>query len=89
MRRRNVLQATAALMALQGSRWASLATRAAAATAVGRVRPGMTGWPTEDDWASLNQAVDGRLSPSPCLTSRTRRCTSWSPIRSTCAISQP
>jgi len=30
---------------------------------VSRVRPGSPGWPTDTDWASLNQAVGGRLSP--------------------------
>src|SRR5215470_10370643 len=30
---------------------------------VSRVRPGMPGWPTEADWASLKEAVGGRLSP--------------------------
>ena len=30
---------------------------------VSRVRPGTPGWPTDTDWASLNQAVSGRLSP--------------------------
>ncbi len=35
------------------------------ATAIGKswVKPGMPGWPTDADWASLNQAVGGRLSP--------------------------
>jgi FAD/FMN-containing dehydrogenase len=32
---------------------------------VSRVRPGMPGWPTEADWASLKEAVGGRLSPVP------------------------
>ena len=27
------------------------------------MRPGLPGWPSEADWASLNQAVGGRLSP--------------------------
>jgi FAD/FMN-containing dehydrogenase len=34
----------------------------AKAAAVSRVRPGMPGWPSEADWAGLNQAVGGRLS---------------------------
>jgi FAD/FMN-containing dehydrogenase len=35
------------------------------ATAVGKswVKPGMPGWPTDSDWASLNRALGGRLSP--------------------------
>jgi FAD/FMN-containing dehydrogenase len=35
----------------------------AGAAAVSRVRPGMPGWPTDADWASLKQAVGGRFSP--------------------------
>jgi hypothetical protein len=35
----------------------------ARAAAVSRVRPGMPGWPTNADWASLNRAVGGRLAP--------------------------
>ena len=33
----------------------------AGAAAASRVRPGMPGWPTEADWASLRQATSGRL----------------------------
>jgi FAD/FMN-containing dehydrogenase len=35
----------------------------ARAATVSRVRRGIPGWPTDADWASLNQAVGGRLSP--------------------------
>ena len=50
-----------------GSGLASLAAAAlpvprAAAATVGRVRPGMPGWPTEADWSALNQATNGRLA---------------------------
>jgi hypothetical protein len=31
------------------------------AAAISRVRPGMPGWPTEADWAALNQATNARL----------------------------
>jgi FAD/FMN-containing dehydrogenase len=30
---------------------------------VSRVRPGMPGWPSRADWAALNDAMNGRLSP--------------------------
>lgn len=30
---------------------------------ISRARPGMPGWPTDADWASLKGAVSGRLSP--------------------------
>ena len=30
---------------------------------ISRVRPGMRGWPADADWAALNQATNGRLSP--------------------------
>lgn len=33
------------------------------ASPAARVRPGQAGWPTEADWAGLNSAVGGRLSP--------------------------
>jgi len=35
----------------------------ARAAAISRVRPGMPGWPAAADWAALNQATNGRLSP--------------------------
>jgi FAD/FMN-containing dehydrogenase len=41
---------------------ASSAFAAAHAPAVQRVRPGMPGWPTETEWAALNDATNGRLS---------------------------
>src|SRR5215475_13291402 len=46
---------------------ASLATsalplRRLRAAQISRVRPGTEGWPTEADWAGLNQAANGRLS---------------------------
>ncbi len=42
---------------------AALQAGSAKAAAIGRVRPGMPGWPADSDWASLKQAVGGRLSP--------------------------
>jgi len=41
---------------------ASLAGVAQAQTFT-RTRPGMPGWPTDADWASLRQMVEGRLAP--------------------------
>jgi FAD/FMN-containing dehydrogenase len=35
----------------------------AKAAVISRVRPGMSGWPTAAEWAALNQATNGRLSP--------------------------
>jgi FAD/FMN-containing dehydrogenase len=63
MRRRSVLSGTAAIIALQAALPPRLQAQATAANVVGRVRPGMPGWPGEADWAALNQAVGGRLSP--------------------------
>ncbi|HXQ12875.1 MAG TPA: FAD-binding oxidoreductase [Caulobacteraceae bacterium] len=37
--------------------------RAAAEAAAARVRPGQPGWPADADWAVLNQATNGHLSP--------------------------
>jgi FAD/FMN-containing dehydrogenase len=34
-----------------------------ARAATERVRPGMTGWPTDTDWADLKRATGGRLAP--------------------------
>jgi FAD/FMN-containing dehydrogenase len=56
MKRRHFLGAGLSLAAASG-----LPARAAAAA--GRVRPGMAGWPTDAEWASLGQAVGGRLAP--------------------------
>jgi FAD/FMN-containing dehydrogenase len=36
---------------------------ARAAPAASRVRPGMAGWPSDQDWAALKEAVGGRLEP--------------------------
>jgi FAD/FMN-containing dehydrogenase len=41
---------------------AALPLEVAEAAAVARVRPGQPGWPGEADWASLSQAVGGRLA---------------------------
>lgn len=38
---------------------------AAPARAIARARPGAPGWPSDADWAGLNRAVGGRLSPVP------------------------
>jgi len=58
MNRRHLLNAGLALAAA-----AALPARRAFAAALRRVRPGTPGWPTDADWAALNQAVGGRLSP--------------------------
>ena len=58
MKRRDLLGAG---LALAGA--AAMPLAPARATAAGRVRPGAPGWPTEADWAALNQATGGRLSP--------------------------
>ena len=63
MRRRSLLSGTAAIIALQAAPPARLRAQAATTNVVGRVRPGMPGWPSQADWAGLNQAVGGRLSP--------------------------
>jgi hypothetical protein len=61
MRRRSVLKHLAAALAVPTdlTRW--FAAPAAAATAFSRLRPGMPDWPTEAEWASLKEAVGGRL----------------------------
>jgi FAD/FMN-containing dehydrogenase len=58
MRRRDVVAGMAAAPAA-----AALGGGAQAATVRRRVRPGKPGWPTDADWARLNETVDGRLSP--------------------------
>jgi FAD/FMN-containing dehydrogenase len=58
MKRRHLL---AAAVALAGA--AALPARPASAAGAGRVRPGAPGWPTDADWAGLNQAAGGRLAP--------------------------
>ncbi len=58
MNRRSVLGAG---LAFGGA--AALPGAPAWAADVGRVRPGLPGWPTEADWSSLGRVVDGRLSP--------------------------
>ncbi|HLZ84307.1 MAG TPA: FAD-binding oxidoreductase [Caulobacteraceae bacterium] len=58
MKRRDLLGAG---LALAGA--AAMPAIPAWAAAPGRVRPGMPGWPTDADWAALNRATDGRLSP--------------------------
>src|SRR5580658_3754680 len=58
MKRRSFLRNTLALGCA-----ASLPFSLAKAAAVSRVRPGMPGWPSDADWAGLNAAVGGRLSP--------------------------
>jgi hypothetical protein len=63
MRRRSVLSATAAIIALQAALPQRLRAQSAAANVAGRVRPGMPGWPNQADWAGLNRSVEGRLSP--------------------------
>ena len=58
MKRRQFLGASLALTAA-----ATLRVSPARGAPVSRVRPGMPGWPTAADWAALNQAANGRLSP--------------------------
>jgi len=58
MKRRHLLGAGLALAAAT-----ALPLPPARAAAVGRIRPGMPGWPSDADWAALNQATGGRLSP--------------------------
>ncbi len=58
MNRRHLLGASVSLTAA-----AALRARPAAASVTGRVRPGVPGWPADADWAQLNQAAGGRLSP--------------------------
>ncbi len=61
--RRSVLLGTAAIIALQTAPPPRLRAQATAAKVVSRVRPGTPGWPSQADWAGLNQSVGGRLSP--------------------------
>jgi FAD/FMN-containing dehydrogenase len=63
MLRRTVLKAMATLIASQTALLPRYKAEAATANVVSRVRPGMQGWPSEADWAALNQAVGGGLSP--------------------------
>ena len=58
MKRRHFLRAGIALAAAS-----SHGVPSARAARTSYVRPGMPGWPTDADWASLNQAVGGRLLP--------------------------
>src|SRR5262249_16930429 len=58
MKRRQFLGAGLAMAA--GS---TLRVPLARSAPVNRVRPGMPGWPTEADWATLKQAANGRVSP--------------------------
>jgi FAD/FMN-containing dehydrogenase len=58
MKRRQLLHAGLALAASS-----ALPPPPAWGAAMSRARPGAAGWPSEADWATLNRAVDGRLSP--------------------------
>ena len=58
MNRRHLLAASASLAAASFLR-PSLAN----AAAMGRVRPGQPGWPSDADWADLGRAIGGRLAP--------------------------
>jgi hypothetical protein len=58
MKRRDLLGAGAAMAAA-----AVLRAAPAATVAPSWARPGMPGWPSADEWAALNRAVGGRLSP--------------------------
>jgi FAD/FMN-containing dehydrogenase len=57
MKRRHFLGAGLALAA-----GCALRVPLAKSVAQSRVRPGTGGWPSESDWAALNQATNGRLS---------------------------
>ena len=59
MRRRDFLSAS---LALAGSTMLRI-PGARPASAMGRITPGAPGWPSDGDWATLKQAVGGRLSP--------------------------
>jgi FAD/FMN-containing dehydrogenase len=58
MKRRHFLRAGIALAAVPAR-----GVPSARAARTSHVRPGLPGWPTDADWARLNQAVGGRLSP--------------------------
>jgi FAD/FMN-containing dehydrogenase len=58
MKRRELLGVGLALAAAS-----ALGVPAARAASRTRVRPGVPGWPVEVDWASLKDAVGGRLAP--------------------------
>jgi hypothetical protein len=58
MKRRHFLRVGIALAAASGQ-----GVPSARAARTSYVRPGTPGWPTDADWASLNHAVGGRLSP--------------------------
>jgi len=57
MRRRHFLTSSLALSAT------ALAAPFARAAGGGRARPGTAGWPSDADWARLNEAAGGRLAP--------------------------
>src|SRR5215469_10162002 len=58
MKRRHLLGASLALASASSARFQS-----ARGALVSRVRPGMSGWPGEADWAQLKRAVGGQLAP--------------------------
>jgi hypothetical protein len=58
MKRRDLFGAGAAMAVA-----AALRAAPAATVAPSWARPGMPGWPGADEWAALNRAVGGRLSP--------------------------
>jgi hypothetical protein len=58
MKRRHFLGAGLALAAAS-----ALRVPPADGVPIKRMRPGMPGWPADADWAALNQATNGRLSP--------------------------
>jgi FAD/FMN-containing dehydrogenase len=57
MRRRQFIGSGLASLAAS-----TLGVRPVSAAATSRVRPGMPGWPSEDEWEALNQATNRRLS---------------------------
>src|SRR5258708_17157971 len=73
MRRRTVLKGMAMLIASQAALLPRCKAEAASANVVSRVRPGLPGWPSEVDWAALNQAVGGHLSPAFCACDFVKR----------------
>ncbi len=58
MQRRQLLGAGLALASSS-----ALGVRSASSAPIGRVRPGMVGWPGAADWGALNRATSGRVSP--------------------------
>jgi FAD/FMN-containing dehydrogenase len=65
MHRRDMIKGMAAAIVLQPDLLSPLATSAAAAPRVARVRPGDAAWPSPASWAKLNDSVGGNLIAAP------------------------